>query len=156
MENHLHSLQGSLLGRNSLRSLLDRLRMNAAPPGFASRYSCSRGAFGGAAPANQLYLCSRPTLADGTRVRSRKGSKVTPEDLESPRAAADGRIRFDSAFASPSLEHTFRQRHLADDISLANACLVVVVLGGVVFTLIDYRLFRLHGQFYLLLGVRLL
>lgn len=85
-----------------------------------------------------------------------KGSGVTTQDLETPLPAADDRIGFHSVFHSPSLEDAFRRRHLDDDIGLARACLLVAVVGGVIFTLIDYRLFGLSGQFYVLVGVRLL
>ncbi len=81
---------------------------------------------------------------------------MSTADLERPQPPADYSIRFHGVFRSPALEGAFRRSHLADDIALAGACLVVVVVGGAVFNLIDYRLFSLNRQFYLLLEVRLL
>lgn len=81
---------------------------------------------------------------------------MTTEVLESPPAAANYSIRFDSVFRSPSLEDAFRRRYLADDIAMASACLLVPVVGGIIFIFFDIRVFGMNRQYYLLLGLRLI
>lgn len=77
------------------------------------------------------------------------------DDLEPTLVTAADGLRFDGAFRSPSLEDAFRRRCLAEDRVLAGACLVVPVLGGLIYTALDSHLFVLDRRFYTLLAVRL-
>lgn len=67
----------------------------------------------------------------------------------------DGRITSLAVIACPSSEIEFRDENLADDRRLAMFCVVVTILGALLFIPNDFRLFSSATQFFILLAVRI-
>src|SRR5260221_9938627 len=82
-------------------------------------------------------------------------SLPSSESFSSGRLSAD-RFRFGSEFASPELEHQYRESQLSSHKQAARWCIVAMIFGSFVFGTSDIRLFGWSTELYMLWTIRFL